>query len=147
MNNIRLFVLAALCLLTNELCLSQIKPQLPDTTNYIINDKVLIKTSDGATLSAVTVIKKPVTSKLPAALMFFIYSNTERSLTEAKFAADHGYIGIVADTRGKRLSPDKIAPYEHEARDVNSVIDWIMEQWKSWHVWWELFWICTVGSH
>lgn len=135
MINIRFFVLAMLCLLTSELCLSQTKPQLPDTVNYEINDKVLIKTSDGATLSAVTVIKKPVTSKLPAALMFFIYSNTERSLAEAKFAADHGYIGIVADTRGKRLSPDKIEPYEHEARDVNSVIDWIIQQpWSNGNV-------------
>ncbi|WP_316744931.1 CocE/NonD family hydrolase [Pedobacter antarcticus] len=135
MINIRFFVLAMLCLLTSELCLSQTKPQLPDTVNYEINDKVLIKTSDGATLSAVTVIKKPVTSKLPAALMFFIYSNTERSLAEAKFAADHGYIGIVADTRGKRLSPDKIEPYEHEARDVNSVIDWIIKQpWSNGNV-------------
>lgn len=128
MNTTRFFVLAALCLLISERCLSQTKPQLPDTINYLINDKVLIKTSDGATLCAVTVIKKPITNKLPAALMFFIYSNTERSLTEAKSAADHGYIGIVADTRGKRLSPDKIEPYEHEARDVNSVIDWIIEQ-------------------
>lgn len=135
MINIRFFVLAMLCLLISELCLSQTKPQLPDTVNYEINDKVLIKTSDGATLSAVTVIKKPVTSKLPAALMFFIYSNTERSLAEAKFAADHGYIGIVADTRGKRLSPDKIEPYEHEARDVNSVIDWIIQQpWSNGNV-------------
>ena len=128
MNNIRFFVMAALCLLVSGLCLAQTSPQLPDTANYLINDKLLIKTSDGATISAVTVIKKPFTSKLPAALMFFIYSNTERSLAEAKFAADYGYIGIVADTRGKRLSPDKIEPYEHEARDVNSVIDWITQQ-------------------
>lgn len=120
--------MAMLCLLFSQYCLSQSKLVLPDTTNYIINDSVLIRTRDGATLSAVVVRRKGTEAKLPTALLFFIYSNTERSLLEAKDAADHGYIGMVADTRGKRLSPDKIEPYEHEGRDVNSVIDWIVQQ-------------------
>jgi putative CocE/NonD family hydrolase len=96
--------------------------------NYIIEDSVIIRTSYGATLSAVVVRKKDMVQKQPAALMFFIYSNLERSLEEAKSAADHGYVGIVADTRGKRLSPDKIEPFEHEVQDVNSVIGWIIQQ-------------------
>ncbi len=120
--------LAFLCLLVNLLALSQNKTDLPDTAHYLVDTSVLIPTKDGAMLSAVIVRKKGITEKLPAALMFFIYSNTERSLREAKSAADHGYIGIVADTRGKRLSPDAIEPYEHEARDVNSVIGWIIQQ-------------------
>lgn len=120
--------MAMLCLLLSQYCMSQSKLVLPDTANYLINDSVLIKTRDGVTLSAVVVRRKGTEPKLPTALLFFIYSNTERSLLEAKYAADHGYIGMVADTRGKRLSPDKIEPYEHEARDVNSVIDWIVQQ-------------------
>lgn len=64
-------------------------------------------------------------------MMFFIYSDLKKSLNEAIYAADHGYVGIVADTRGKRLSTDKIEPYEHEQEDVNSVLDWIVQQPRS----------------
>jgi putative CocE/NonD family hydrolase len=99
-----------------------------DKKRYIIQDSILIKTNDGATLSALIVRKRGVSVPLPAALFFFIYSNLERSLFEAKYAAAHGYIGIVADTRGKRLSPDQIVPYEYESKDVNTVIDWISKQ-------------------
>ncbi len=122
------FGVAVLCLLISLHCFGQQKPDLPDTTGYLIQDNVMIKTKYGITLSAVMVRKKGVKDKLPAALFYFIYSNTNRSLTEAKYAADHGYVGIVADSRGKRLSPDKPEPYEHEAKDVNAVIDWIIAQ-------------------
>jgi putative CocE/NonD family hydrolase len=119
---------AALCLVMGIETFAQQKLTLPDTTNYIINDSVMIKTKYGITLSAVVVRKKGMRQKLPAALFYFIYSNTNRSLMEAKYAADHGYVGIVADARGKRLSPDRPEPYEHEAQDVNAVIDWIIKQ-------------------
>ena len=119
--------MALLCLMLGQLCLAQSK--LPDAAHYIIADSILIKTKDGAILSAVMVRKKvDLDKKLPTALMFFIYSNLERSLSEAKTAADHGYVGVVADTRGKRLSPDLIEPYEHEPQDVNEVISWIIQQ-------------------
>lgn len=99
-----------------------------DNRRYIIQDNVFIKTKDGATLSAVLIRRKGINVPQPTALMFFIYSNLERSLYEAKNSAARGYVGIVADTRGKRLSPDPIEPYEHESRDVNTVIDWISRQ-------------------
>lgn len=95
---------------------------------YLINDSVLIKTTYGITLSAVVVRKKGIDFPMPAALMFFMYSNLKKSISEAVYAADHGYVGIVADVRGKRLSTDEIAPYEHEQEDVNAVIDWIVQQ-------------------
>jgi putative CocE/NonD family hydrolase len=119
---------AVLCLVFSVATFAQQKLTLPDTTHYIINDSVMIKTQYGITLSAVVVRKKGGQAKLPAALFYFIYSNTNRSLMEAKYAADHGYIGIVADARGKRLSPDLPAPYEHETQDVNAVIDWVVSQ-------------------
>ncbi|HVW95099.1 MAG TPA: CocE/NonD family hydrolase [Mucilaginibacter sp.] len=99
-----------------------------DEKRYLIQDSVYIKTNDGAILSAVVVCKKGIEKPLPAALMFFIYSNLDRSLAEAKYSAASGYVGIVADTRGKRLSPDTIEPYEHEYADVNAVINWITKQ-------------------
>lgn len=120
--------IAVLCLVMSIETFAQQKLTLPDAANYIINDSVMIKTKYGITLSAVVVRKKGVQKKLPAALFYFIYSNTNKSLMEAKYAADHGYVGIVADARGKRLSPDQPAPYEHEAQDVNAVIDWIISQ-------------------
>ena len=95
---------------------------------YIIEDSVLIKTKEGATISAVVVRKRDVSIAQPAALLFTIYSNLDQNLYEAMQSAAHGYVGVVADTRGKRLSPDPIEPYEHEATDVNAVIDWIIKQ-------------------
>jgi len=126
--NRKFFGMALLCLLIAQLSMARQKLTLPDTANYIIQDSVLIKTSYGTTLSAVVVQKKGIKEKLPCALMYLIYSDLNRSLAEAKFAADQGYVGIVADARGKRLSPDQPEPYEHEARDVNAVIEWIVNQ-------------------
>jgi putative CocE/NonD family hydrolase len=106
---------------------------LPGNTNndrerYIINDSVLIKTRQGHILSATVVRLRSNTTPQPAALLFFMYSNTARSIKEGKYAADHGYVGVVADVRGKRLSPEAVAPYENEAEDVYEVIDWISKQ-------------------
>ena len=126
--NSKLFCMALLCLLLNHYGLSQNNLALADTAHYIVYDSVMIPTSDGATLSAVIVRKKGAPAKLPTTLFFSIYSNIDRSLGEARYAADHGYAGIAADSRGKRLSPDKIEPYEDEARDVNAVISWIVQQ-------------------
>ncbi|HEY9196347.1 MAG TPA: CocE/NonD family hydrolase [Mucilaginibacter sp.] len=111
-------------------CVTLFAQKLPQTTaeKYIINDSVLIKTPQGHTLSAVTVRRRDIAGKQPAALLMFIYSNTQRSLAEAQYAADHGYVGVVADVRGKRLSPDEVAPYENDAHDVYWVIDWINKQ-------------------
>lgn len=99
-----------------------------DNDRYIINDSVLIKTKQGHILSATVVRLRNVTAPQPAALFFFIYSNTSRSIKEGKYAADHGYAGIVTDTRGKRLSPEDVSPYEDDATDVYEVIDWISKQ-------------------
>ncbi len=123
------FPLVVLCLLlSNYYCMGQQKMVLPDSLNYIIEDSVMINTGYGITLSAVVVRKKGITEKLSAALQFTIYSSNTFSLTEAKYAADQGYVGIVADARGKRYSPDLPRPYETEYQDVNAVIDWIIQQ-------------------
>jgi len=97
-----------------------------DNRRYIIQDDVLIKTKEGATLSAMVVRKKGVTAPQPTALFFNIY--TDISLRQAKQSAAYGYVGVTAETRGKRNSPDEIVPYEHEAQDTYDVIDWISKQ-------------------
>ena len=99
-----------------------------DEHRYLIKDDVLIPTAEGATLSAVLVRRKGVTAPQPTSLFFNIYTDLDGSLYQGKLAAAHGYVGVVADARGKRLSHDKIEPWEHEVRDTYSVIDWISKQ-------------------
>ena len=117
-------VICLLCALCAQIGLLQAQSE----RNYLIQDSVLIRTKSGATLSAVVVRNKSATEPQPAALLFFLYSNLQRSLSEAKYAADHGYVGVVADVRGKRLSVDSLQPYEKEQEDVYEVIDWISKQ-------------------
>lgn len=97
-----------------------------DNRRYIIQDDVLIKTREGATLSAFVVRKRGLNAPQPTALVFNIYTNL--SLRQAKQSAAYGYVGVTAETRGKRNSPDPIEPYEHEVDDTYDVIDWISKQ-------------------
>ncbi|MEO8018395.1 MAG: CocE/NonD family hydrolase [Pseudomonadota bacterium] len=97
--------------------------------SFAAADDVLIKTRDGATLSAVVALPDPKpATRLPTILVFDIYTNPEAQKAQAESFAVRGYAGVIADTRGKRLSPDAIVPYEHEAEDTQTVIDWIVEQ-------------------
>ncbi|MFB6454094.1 CocE/NonD family hydrolase [Chitinophaga sp. Hz27] len=96
--------------------------------NYHIADSILITSPEGITLTATLVRPNTLHEKAPGILFYTIYTNPERSLREAKSMADHGYVGIVANARGKYLSKDSIRPYEKECEDVNTVIDWISRQ-------------------
>jgi putative CocE/NonD family hydrolase len=98
-----------------------------DARRYDIQNDVLIKTKGGATISAVVVRKKGVITPQPAALTFTIYAE-EGSYSQAILSAAHGYVGVLAYTRGKAMSPDAIVPYEHESQDGYEVIDWISRQ-------------------
>jgi putative CocE/NonD family hydrolase len=99
-----------------------------DGHRYLIQQDVLIRTAEGATLSAIVVRRTGVAVRQPASLFFNIYTDVDASLYEAKRAATYGYVGVSADTRGKRLSHDEIAPWEHEVQDTYGVIDWISKQ-------------------
>jgi putative CocE/NonD family hydrolase len=99
-----------------------------DKGRYAIEDDVLIRTKQGATLSAVVARKKGKSEPLPASLFFNIYTDLGLHRHEAKVAAIHGYVGVAVDTRGKRLSSDEILPWEHEVQDTYGVIDWISRQ-------------------
>lgn len=95
---------------------------------FIIEDDAIISTPDGAKLSAIVVRSKNQKAPTATAMMFNIYTNYQRNLNSAINAASRGYIGVVADARGKRLSPDTITPNETEVVDVNAVISWISRQ-------------------
>lgn len=75
--------------------------------------------------------KKTLTQSqpLPTILVFTIYArNDDKDLINLKETADHGYVAMIAYTRGKYRSQDTIIPYEHDAKDAYDVIDWISKQ-------------------
>lgn len=97
--------------------------------DYLFDDTLLIKTKDGAEISALLVRKKSQNSALPSILQFTVYArNDDRDLLGLKEIVDHGYVGIIAYTRGVYRSKDAIVPYEHDANDAYAVIDWISQQ-------------------
>jgi putative CocE/NonD family hydrolase len=103
-------------------------PPPGDEAAYDIRDDILIRTAEGATLSATVVRRRDVTQPQPALLTFDIYTDPVAFRARGREAADHGYAGVIVDARGKRLSPDPIVPYEHEAADAWAAVDWIAHQ-------------------
>jgi len=99
-----------------------------DSQRFIIDRGVLIRTRQGATLSADVVRPRRLTGPQPTALRFTIYSDPVFNLLSAKDSAAHGYVGVLATARGKYLSTDKILPWETESQDTWAVIDWISRQ-------------------
>jgi len=93
----------------------------------VVDDQVLIKMHDGGILSA-TVVRPREAAPLPTLLTLNIYTDPARFRDEGARLTARGYVSVIADTRGKRLSPDPIEPYEHEAADAYDVIDWIAHQ-------------------
>ncbi|HXC18221.1 MAG TPA: CocE/NonD family hydrolase, partial [Holophagaceae bacterium] len=69
-----------------------------------------------------------VTQPLPVVLFFTTYSEGPGDADFAKEAADHGYVGIVAYSRGIRTDIKQYTPYLHDGEDADDVIDWISKQ-------------------
>jgi len=105
-----------------------VSPGSDDDSLFDIEGDLLIRTKDGGTLSAEVIRKKGVTELLPTILTLDIYTDPSAHREQGKVIAARGYVSVIADTRGKRLSPDPIEPYEHEAFDADEVIDWIAHQ-------------------
>lgn len=105
------------------------KPLIAEVNNkqFIVEDSVLIKTRDGATISLRVIRNKNINKKQPTVFVFNIYSSPSDN-ARAKAAAINGYVGVVANTRGKRFSPQEIEPFEHDANDAYDIIDWISKQ-------------------
>ncbi|WP_397446001.1 CocE/NonD family hydrolase [Polaribacter sp. R77954] len=94
---------------------------------YIVNDRIVIPMKDGAEVSMVIVKRKgKSTTKKSAILVSSIYAGTNE--VSAMLSASKGYIGVIANTRGKRWSKSDIKPLEYENTDVYEVIDWISKQ-------------------
>lgn len=96
---------------------------------YDIQDSIAVKTRDGAILSAIMIRKKEDIAPKPVILQYTVYVRDKgRDMKTLKESADHGYIGIMVYSRGKRFSPNEINPYENESNDVYDAIDWISKQ-------------------
>ena len=94
---------------------------------YVVNDSIVIPMKDGAEVSVVLVQRKgSSTTQKSAILVSSIYTGT--NVASAMLAASNGYVGVIANTRGKRLSKSDIKPLEYENTDVYEVIDWISKQ-------------------
>jgi uncharacterized protein len=97
-----------------------------DNDRYIEEDSVLVKMPDGGLISLTVTRNRKNTKPLPVVMLYDIYAGQEPFYT--KYIASKGYVGIEANTRGKRLSPDSIEPLEHDAKDAYYIIDWISKQ-------------------
>jgi len=93
---------------------------------YEINESILLTMTDGGTVSVTVVRSKTTTEPLPVVLMNTIYAGAD--VTPCKEAVNKGFVGVVANTRGKRLSTDNINPFEYDGNDLYEVIDWISKQ-------------------
>ena len=96
-----------------------------DSKRYVTDWDVLIDTPDGANISAVIVRPKDDSKPLPTLLEFTIYVDSH---TFARECAAHGYVGIVAFTRGQRRSRGPVTPFKFDGDDARLVIDWIAKQ-------------------
>jgi putative CocE/NonD family hydrolase len=95
--------------------------------DFITDENVLIKTPDGASISAFVARPRDESQKLPTALQFTIYAG-RAAMSKALDAARRGYVGVIGFTRGKWKSPNEVVPYERDGDDARAVIDWISRQ-------------------
>lgn len=97
-----------------------------EATKYTIDNNIIITLPNGSTIAGTLVRNKNTTGPQPVVMMYNIYAGIEVNL--CKQMADKGYMGFMANTRGKRLSNDPIEPYEHDGDDAYHIIDWISKQ-------------------
>ncbi|WP_228378862.1 CocE/NonD family hydrolase [Chryseobacterium hispalense] len=98
-----------------------------DKENFTVYDSLKITTKDNKDLTLGVVLNNKVPKPQSIILINTIYSD-ETNINKAKEYASKGYTCVILNTRGKYLSTSKIEPFEHEAEDINEVIDWIIKQ-------------------
>ncbi len=120
---------------------STLSPHVPallaedEARRYRIERDLWIDMPDGTRISALAVRPASAGGPLPTLFQFTIYANPDWLLADATWAAAHGYVGVVAVTRGKSLTGDPAAaprmpvhPFEHDGADAAATIAWIARQ-------------------
>ncbi len=97
-----------------------------EAEKYIIDNNIIITLPNGSTISGSMVRNRNITEPQPVVMQYNIYAG--REVSDCKEIANMGYVGFVANTRGKRLSNDPIEPYEHDGDDAYYILDWISKQ-------------------
>jgi putative CocE/NonD family hydrolase len=99
-----------------------------DARRYSVEKDVLIPTPDGAKVCLLVVRPRSGAQRLPALFDFTIYAQSDTALALARRTASNGFVAVEGYTRGKACSPGSVAPYEHDADDAATVIEWISRQ-------------------
>ncbi len=94
-----------------------------DSKNFEVKDSLLINNE----ISIRVVLNKKITKPESTILVHTIYPSSD-DINEQKEQASYGYHSVYIYTRGKYISNSKIEPFEHEAYDINKIIDWIIKQ-------------------
>ncbi|MCL9805448.1 CocE/NonD family hydrolase [Flavobacterium amniphilum] len=97
-----------------------------EAEKYLIDENIIITLPNGSTIAGTMVRNKNINGPQPVVMMYNIYAGIELSL--CKEMVDNGYVGFMANTRGKRLSNDPIEPYEHDGDDAYHILDWVSKQ-------------------
>lgn len=95
-----------------------------DRRRYITDDDVMVAVSKSATISVTVVRPRIVAGKLPAILEVALDTDVRDPLE----AAAHGYVSVLARTRGLRDKSDPLAPFQTDGEDARAVIEWMAKQ-------------------
>lgn len=95
---------------------------------FIIEPNTVVNLDSDLTLSTTIVRRRDQSNAASTALQYTIYADESAHIKTAMSAAAHGYIGIVANSRGKRSSKNRVVPWEHEGEDAAKLIKWIAKQ-------------------
>ncbi|MDR6338790.1 hypothetical protein HNQ91_001841 [Filimonas zeae] len=93
---------------------------------YVVTDQ-LVQIAGGVQIHVKLILKRGISSALPAALQYTIYADSTAGIRLFASAA-YGYAGVMAFSRGKGMSTDTIVPFEHDGEDADQVITWIAKQ-------------------
>ena len=91
---------------------------------YATDTDVVINVRPGVDIAATIVRPKTASKPVPTLLEYTPYVTP----TLDKEVAAHGYVGVVAYTRGRGKSSGEPLPYQHDGDDLRAVIDWITKQ-------------------
>lgn len=91
---------------------------------YATDTDVLINVRQGVDIAAVIVRPKTSSKPLPTLLEYTPYVTA----TFDKEVAAHGYVAVVAYSRGRGKSTGEPLPYQHDGEDARAVINWITQQ-------------------